>query len=193
MKSIIRIGAVLAAAAIMTACAGVNFVKPADDKLVVGTTTKSQVLAIMGAEPNGKGEKLANGEKLESVIYAYATVGGESVFPGVTPARAIGFTFHKDTLVGKEFTSSFNVDNTWFDPEKAKSIKQGMTTAEVVALMGKPGGEYRYPVIANRNGKALVYMFTQTKGFTSQQSLLSVEVDERGVVQKSEYTQVGQL
>ena len=188
-----KFGVALTVALLLAACAaGVNFVKPADDQLVLGSTTKSQIIALMG-EPNGKGQKIANGENLDIINYAYARVGGEAVFEGVTPARSIGFLFHNNVLVGTESTSSFKSDNTYFDPQKAKSVKQGMTREEVVALLGKAGGEYRYPIVSNKNGKALVYIFTQTKGFKSQQNILIVEFDEKDAVQKSEFNQIGQL
>jgi outer membrane protein assembly factor BamE (lipoprotein component of BamABCDE complex) len=187
------LGAVLAIAMFLAACAaGVNFVRPADDQLVLGSTTKNQIIALMG-EPNRKGQKVSNGEDLEIIGYAYAKVGDEAVFEGVTPARSVGFLFHKNVLVGKEFSSSFKSDNTYFDAQKAKSVKQGMTRLEVVALLGKTAGEYRYPVISNKNGKALVYIFTRTKGFKSQQDILIVELDEKDIVQKSEFNQIGQL
>jgi hypothetical protein len=178
---------------LLVACAaGVNFVKPTDDKLVLGLTTKNQLVALMG-EPTGKGQKVSNGENLEIITYAYAKMGDEAVFEGVTPARSIGFLFHNNVLVGKEFTSSFKSDNSYFDPLNAKSIKQGMKGTDVVKLLGNPGGEYRYPIISNKSGKALVYTFTQTKGFKFQQSSLIVELDENDIVQKSEFNQVGQL
>lgn len=176
---------------LLSACAGSNFVKPTDDKLVLGQTTRSQVVAMMG-EPLIKGQKTLNGEQLDILTYAYATFGATPVFEGVTPARSIGFIFHRDLLAGREYVSSFKEDNTYFDPQKAKSIKQGMSGTEVLTIMGKPGGEYGYPVIANKNGKGLAYLFTQTKGFTSQQSKLVVELDEKGVVEKVDFTQIGQ-
>ena len=192
MKSI-KFGAMLVVTMLVTACAaGVNFVKPADNQLVLGSTTKNQIIVLMG-EPNGKGQKVSNGEDLDIISYAYAKADDEAVFEGVTPARSVAFLFHKNVLVGKEFTSSFKSDSTYFDPQKAKSVKKGMKKQDVVALLGKAGGEYRYPVISNKNGKALVYIFVQTKGFKSQQNILTVELNEKDIVQKSEFNQVGQL
>jgi outer membrane protein assembly factor BamE (lipoprotein component of BamABCDE complex) len=189
MKSIKLI--VLVAVIFLTACAaGVNFVKPADDKLVLGRTTKDQVVALIG-QPNGKGQKMSNGQELDIISYAYAKVGETPAFEGVTPARSLAFLFHKNVLVGKEFTSSFKSDSTYFDPQKAKSIRQGMRRSDVVAAVGRPGGEYRYPVIANKSGRALVYIYVQTKGFSSQQSVLTVELDANDVVRKSEFNQSG--
>jgi outer membrane protein assembly factor BamE (lipoprotein component of BamABCDE complex) len=192
MKSM-KFGVAVILAMLLAACAaGVNFVKPADDKLVFGVTTMNQVVASMG-EPSAKGQKISNGENLEVINYVYAKVGDEAVFKGVTPARGIGFLFHNGVLVGKEFTSSFKSDSSYFDPEKVKSIKQGMKGVDVVALLGRPGGEYRYPAVSIKDGRALVYMFTQTRGFKSQQNILIVEIDANDVVQKSEFSQIGQL
>ena len=144
-------------------------------------------------EPRGKGERISNGETVEIITYAYAKVGDEAVFQGVTPARSIGFLFHNNVLVGKEFASSFKSDSSYFEPQKAKSIRQGMKGADVVSLLGKPGGEYRYPLIPNKSGRALVYTFRQTKGFRSQQNILIVELDTNDMVQKSDFSQIGEL
>lgn len=177
----------------LAACvAGTNFVKPSDDKVVINKSTKGQVLSLMG-DPNGKGEKMVNGETLELVTYAYANVTGQAVFEGVTPARAITFYFHNNVLVGKEFTSSFKTDSTYFDKEATKLVKKGMSKADVVKSLGKAGGEFRYPMISEQNGKALVYSFTQTRGFSSQITIFIVELDESGKVVKSEFNQHGAL
>ena len=188
----VKFAFVLFVATLLTACAGTNFVKPADNKLVLGSTTKAQIVAMLG-EPNFKGQRVSNGEQLELMTYAYATVGGEPVFEGVTPARSIGFLLHNGVLVGKEYTSSFKSDNTYFDPDKARSIKKGMTKSQVLALMGKPGGEYRYPAISDKNGKALVYIFAQTRGLKSQRTILVVELDANDIVEKSDFSKIGQF
>jgi outer membrane protein assembly factor BamE (lipoprotein component of BamABCDE complex) len=188
-----RLGVTLGAAVLLASCAaGVNFTKPPDDALVFGSTTKAQIISLMG-EPNGKGQKVSNGEDLDVIGYSYARVGGEAVFEDVTPARSVAFYFHRDVLVGSESTSSFKADSTYFDPEKARALKRGMAATDVVALLGNPGGEYRYPVTSSPDGKALVYTFVQTKGFKSQRATLIVELDEKGVVQKVDFSQTGQL
>jgi outer membrane protein assembly factor BamE (lipoprotein component of BamABCDE complex) len=191
--SLTRLRTAVVAVVLLSACAaGVNFIKPPDDKLVLGSTTKEQIIAMMG-KPNTSGQKTSNGESLDVIGYVYAKAGAEAAFEGVTPARYVGFTFRKDVLVGKESTSSFKADSTYFDTEKAKSIKMGMTYAQVVALLGMPGGEYRYPAAASRDGKALVYTFAQTKGSKWQRSVLVVDLDEKGIVQKANFDQAGQL
>jgi len=178
---------------ILTACvAGTNFVRPAEDKLVMGKSDKKQIITMMG-EPTGRGEKVMNGATIDIINYAYASVGAEAVYDGVTAARSMGFMFYKDKLVGKEFTSSFKTDNTAFDIGKAKSVKKGMKESEVITLLGKPGGEYRYPVMEDKNGRSMVYLFTQTKGFSSQSIMLKVGLDTKGNVATSEFTKVGNI
>src|SRR6202035_4174043 len=49
-------------------------------------------------------------------------------------------------LVGFAYSSSFVVDETAFDESVAKKIKRGETTrAEVLALAGRPTGQFIYP------------------------------------------------
>ncbi len=184
---------IIAAVFSLAACsAGVDFVKPSDGKIIIGKSTKAQVISVMG-EPNGKGSKIANGEDVESITYAYASVTGDAIFEGVTPARAMSFLFNNDLLVGEEFTSSFKSDSTYFNKDLVKSIKEGMSKKEVLAVMGAPGGEFRYPMISDKSGSAMVYSFTQTRGFKSQITTCVIELDQSGVVVKTDFQQVGQF
>lgn len=177
---------------IVGCAAGVNFKKMGEDQLVLGKTTKQEVLTSMG-KPNGKGTNTFNGIELDIVNYAYAKVGGDAVLPGVTPARSQGLLFEDGILVGKEYTSSFSVDSTLFDTEKAKTVVKGQSKEEVVSLMGAPRGEYLYPIIEDKNGYAYVYMFTQTKGFKSKTDLFIVEFDKSNIVTKTKLSSAGQL
>lgn len=178
---------------LMTACAaGVNFKKMPETSLVLGKTTKQEIMTVMG-KPNFKGSKTVNGVDLEVMTYAYAKVGGDAVLPGVTPARSQGFLFKEGVLVGKEYSSSFQEDNTLFDVEKAKTVKKGQSKSDVIALLGEPKGEYLFPVVADKTGYGLAYMFTQTKGFKSKSDVLMVEFNSGDVVTDVKLTSVGQL
>jgi len=185
---------IVAVLSIIVGCAaGVNFKKMEEDQLVLGETTKDQITSIMG-KANGKGTNTFNGIELEILNYAFARAGGGgAALPGVTPARSQGFLFRDGVLVGKEYTSSFEVDSTYFDIDKAKSISKGQVREEVVAIMGEPKGEYLYPLIEDKEGYAYVYMFTQTKGFKSKTDLLVVEFDSDHIVTNTKLTSAGQL
>ncbi|MDB5816087.1 MAG: hypothetical protein JWN23_3204 [Rhodocyclales bacterium] len=178
----------------LAACAaGVKFVPPQDSKLTYGVTTKEQLVAIVDEDPNIKGQKVVNGETIDTVGFVYASMREDSALPGVTAARGATYLFHKNVLVGKEFSSSFKSDSSLFDFEKAKTVKAGMTFAQVVELLGKPSGEYRFPLVQAAKSRALIYQFGQTKGFKSQINMLVVELDANDMVTKADYTQTGML
>jgi hypothetical protein len=109
--------------------------------------------------------------------------------------RGMGLYFLKGVLVGYEFTSSLPEDKTRFDDTKIPQIQRGQTTrAEVLALLGQPGGMYVYPLIKDQSGIALVYFFVDTDrhafGATvkQRQKLLAVTIDGQSVVSDVAYT-----
>jgi len=174
---------------LLVACtAGINFVKPPDDKLVLGSTTRYDIVKLLG-DPTSKDIKASNGVNIIIFTYAYANVVGESIFQDVTPSRVLTLYFYNNTLVGKGYTSSFKSDNTYFNTQKAKSIAQGMTKQQVINLLGNTSGEYKFPLITNKNGKALVYTFAQSKGSRTLENSLIVALDENNIVQKSDFNQ----
>ena len=104
----------------------------------------------------------------------------------------MGLYFHNDTLVGHEFISSWADDHTDFDEAKIKEIIKGKTTrAQVVQLLGKPGGFYIFPLIKASTGEAAVYAYSEVRGFTPYQKLLVVTFDAAGVVTEVEFTSAG--
>jgi outer membrane protein assembly factor BamE (lipoprotein component of BamABCDE complex) len=156
---------VLATAALfLGGCAGKNFVKPESAEFKLGETTYSQVVNKLG-EPRGTGEVVKNGETMKTINYAYATTGGEPLQAGVIPARAMGYYFNRDVLVGKEFISSFKSDNSNFDEKKVPSIEKGKTTrAEVIRLLGRPYDAFVKPMVKETSGEAIGYSYSTTSG-----------------------------
>jgi hypothetical protein len=175
MRSV-KAGVAIIFAGLLAACASTSFVKPAGDQLILGTTTKNQILSLMGT-PFIHDQGVAKREKIEVIYYAYAASFLQ---------REMGFLFHNDVLVGTEFSSQFKEDGTYFDFQKAASVKQGMTRLEVESLLGRAGGEYRYPLVSGKSGKSLVYKFSETKVSKFRRTMLVVELDDRDVVQRSE-------
>ena len=172
---------------------GVNFTKPSDSQLVVGVSRQADVLASLG-KPNFTTTLIVNGKSLPSDTYAYAVGGsGDGALPGVTPARSLSVTFNDGVLVQRVYSSSFKEDSTLFDVDKAKTVKPGMTTDEVTGMLGKPSGAAVYPATSAPGIHALIYLFTETKGFKSEKNELTVEADGSGHVTKSNYSQIGQL
>ncbi len=182
-------------AATLTGCAGSDFVRPTEGVLVVGKSTQSDVVAKMG-NPLQTGEMTKNEKQLKVTKYAYASTGGDPAQPGVTPARAMTFTFFNEKLTSQEFISSFKQDSTDFDAGKIASIAKGKTTKEqVIALLGKPSGEAIYPIIKGTNDRAYVYSYVQAKGSVFDMKFyrkaLTVSFNGDGVVTDVEYATSG--
>lgn len=187
--------AILALLLVSAGCAGRDFKRPALESLAVGQATEAEIRQRLGA-PYREGTVLKNNETMKTLTYAYATT-ASSVPGGVVPARGQGFYFWRDVLVGHDFTSSFGEDKTDFDPTKAQQIRKGETTeAAVVALLGQPQGIYTYPLINDRDARAAVYLYQETKGtsfnLTFYHQILVVQFDRAGLVKEVEFTAAGQ-
>ena len=193
MRQHVLIGVVLLFVA--TGCAGRDFTRPQPESLVLGKTTESEIRQRFG-DPYREGTVIKNSETIKSLSYAYAS-GASSLAGGVTPARGQGFYFWNGVLVGHDFTSSFDQDRTDFDGSKVQQIKKAETTeAGVVGLFGKSQGVYKYPLIADKSDRAIVYLYNQTKGsaynlkFYNQ--LLVVTLDANGLVKDVQFSSGGQ-
>ncbi|MCP4367035.1 MAG: hypothetical protein GY797_02805 [Deltaproteobacteria bacterium] len=67
--------------------------------------------------------------------------------------------------MGHEFTSSYKDDNTYFEDSKINQIKKGATArSQVIQIMGENYGKYIFPLIKEKDEKALVYIYSQAKG-----------------------------
>lgn len=176
-------------------CAGRNFTRPQPESLVLGKTTEAEIRQRFG-DPYREGTTIKNSETMKTLSYAYAT-GASSLAGGVIPSRGQGFYFWNGTLVGHDFTSSFDEDKTDFDQSKVPQIKQRETTeAGVLALLGKPQGAYTYPLIKDKGGRAIVYLYSQTKGSAFNlkfyQQLLVVTLGGDAVVKDAQFTSSGE-
>ena len=172
-------------------CAGTDFVRPDSEGLRNGQTTYAQALAKMGT-PYREGSVIKNDKTIKTTSYAYASVGGKPRNEGVTAARAIGLYFHDDRLVGHEFISSWAEDHTDFDETRIREIVKGKTTrAQVIQLLGKPGGYYIYPLIKDTKGEAAVYAYSEVRGFAPSSKMLLVTFDASELVADVEFLSRG--
>src|SRR5437660_421615 len=181
---------------VVAGCAGFDFAKQTDDALVLGQTTRHEILQRLGT-PYREGTATKNGKQLKTLSYAFATASGAAVRDGVVPTRGQGFYFLDDKLAGYDFASSWKEDQTNFDGAKVPRIKKGVTTREeVLRLIGRPGGKYAYPLISDPKGQADVYLYAESSGnpfnVKFYQKHLVVTYDNRGVVSNVEYQEVGQ-
>lgn len=178
--------------ALLTGCAGTDFVRPYVDAFELGKTTPAQIVAQMG-EPKKKGIVKKNGTLIESITYVYASIGGEAADEGVTPSRVQVFFFHKGILVGREFQSSFKSDSSNFDETKIALLEEGKTTrADVIRVFGEPTGAYIAPVVEEGMREAIGYAYQAISGgpFSGMKmfrKVLRISFDENNVIAKVEF------
>lgn len=181
---------------LFSGCAGRNFVRPEPESFSLGSTTQQEIINRFG-KPYREGTLMKNDVVMKTVAYAYASTGGTAAFAGVIPARSLGFYFLNDTLVGHEFTSSYKEDSTYFDETALDGIKKGVTNrSQVTATFGNRYGEYIHPLIVDKDKRAIVYLYHQTKGSAYNLSFYEKQLiftfDENGVLTDTNFTASGQ-
>jgi hypothetical protein len=185
-------GLLAAMLVMLVGCAGTNFVRPNSDTLKLGQTTYEQIVQQFG-KPRREGTILKNDKTVKAISYAYAALGGEPLHAGVVAARGIDFYFFNDALVGYAFISSWKEDNTDFDETKLSAITKGQSTREeAIALLGKPGGWYKDPLVKSSASEAAAYIYVEA--YLNRKLLrksLVVSFDQGGVVSGVEFTSSG--
>ncbi len=186
---LIRMFAVITALVALSGCAS-NFVRPASEKLTLGKSTSADIANLVGKPTMQNDNAVINGEKSRVMTYYYND--GAKFWGLIIPQRTLTYTLFKDTMVGEEFNSTMDGENTEFDGSKAIAIQKGKSTkSDVIALLGKPSGEVIYPVIKDQNGRGLVYSYSYARFagiFTSYNNyLLVVTLDDKNIVSDVSY------
>ena len=156
---------------------GKDFQRPDPAALVLGQTTKADVIARLGPpekrtagdingvvadkdkRPAGFRSATVEGD-IERLSYSYtkAGAGGGGL---VGYGRHLFVGFWNDKLVYYLFTSSFKEDTSAFNEARASSFVRGKTTRdEVIAALGRPGGEGIYPAVAKPGTRMISYLYT---------------------------------
>ena len=192
MKHIRKI--LLAAALIaLSGCTPPSFVKPAQDKLTLGKSTRDDIIQSVGT-PLSQNNGQINSEKVQFINYFH--IEGAKFWGLIVPQRSLTYTVFDNVMVGEAYTSTFDGESTDFDVSKIPAIEKGKSTrAEVVALLGKPSGEALYPIVTDKKEKGLVYVYTWARFagmLTSPNTnLLVVSLNENNVVSKVSFKQNG--
>ena len=164
---------------------GADFGRPDPASFTLGQTTEAEIRARFG-KPTGETAARVGGKLVTTLRYAYAEARTVAV-----PVRTMSYAFHEGHLVGFDYMSSFNADQTAFDELALKRIKRGETTrTEALELVGKPTGQYIYPSFyATAPGRrADVYSHSQSEKLSAGATLetttkvLTIAFDEHDVV-----------
>ena len=183
-----RVDALLLAGVILlagTGLLGADFARPDPASFTLGTTTEVEIRQRFGP-PYGQTTAQVDNHQVTTFQYTYAEVRSTAV-----PVRAMTYTFHEGRLVGFDFSSSFVVDETAFDESIAKKIKRGETTrSEVLALAGKPTGQFIYPSLQapTPGRRAYVYGYSRSDRLPADLTIettnkvLTIAFDDHDVV-----------
>ena len=187
-------GATMVAA--LVSCVGQDFERPAQSSLVLGETTKVELLAQVG-EPYRIEAQNHNGQPVEHLTYVFGATLASSVFVpyNVSPdarAKALGLYFHDGVLVGYQFVSNFDADSTVFEPEKIRTLNDGGSCTQIETLFGPAPGLLKYPVTDSREGIVYSYRYTYRKASVFGGNIyirtLAVTCDGNGNIAKVEHT-----
>jgi len=164
---------------------GADFGRPDPASFTLGQTTEQEIRTRFG-QPSGQTSARVGDKVVTTLRYAYAEARTVAV-----PVRIMAYAFHEGRLVGFDYMSSFAADQTLFDELAVKRITRGVSArAEVLALMGKPAGQFIYPsaFVAIPGHYADVYSHSRSEKLPSGVTLetttkvLTVTFDEHDVV-----------
>jgi len=146
----------------ITGCSS-NFVRPAPDAFTIGKSKPAEVeKQVTGVNPIRQNDVVINNEKINLTTYIGAP-SFNGFYGSIIPRRTLTFSFFNDILIGEEFNSTVDEEKTEFDVKKIPQIHKGQTKDQVVAIMGKPSGNIRYPLVADKLGSGIVYAYTYSR------------------------------
>lgn len=164
---------------------GADFGRPDPASFTLGQTTEQEIRTRFG-RPTGQTSARVGDKVVTTLRYAYAEARSVAV-----PVRIMAYAFHEGRLVGFDYMSSFAADQTLFDELAARRITRGVSTrAEVLALLGKPAGQFIYPssFVGTPGHHADIYSHSRSEKLPSGVTLetttkvLTVTFDEHDVV-----------
>lgn len=192
IKTSTLIGSIL----LLTACGGglSDFVRPGESQIVVGKSTRADIVTELQREPDATGKHLVNNTMLDQLEYAYLVNDNEvSDTPdeaGFVAVKGQMYYLNEDLLVGSDYYSTFASDSTRFDVSKVTSIVEGKSTkSDVIKLLGRPSIVMVQPMISENAAGAIGYHYrTMNLGtpgkLKTEVNRLVVEYDRNNVVTK---------
>ncbi len=174
---------------------GTNFERVKEETVSLGLSTYDDIIAIMG-DSFKEDVYIKNNKQFKLIGYTYSSTGGAATSKRVVATRHHMFIFYQDILVGHDFISSWQEDQTNFDETKVEQIKKGKSTEEDVKnLLGRPSGKLIYPLSKEKGAEVLLYSFHEARQYAytieSFQKSLHIECDHSGTVTEIEYSQTG--
>src|SRR5262245_32286904 len=180
--------------AAIAGCAGTgrDVTRPQPAEFAPGRTTVADIIARFGS-PRERGRIPKDGVEVVFLSYSQTDPAAQSSAAGVQAARAVAFYFVRDILVGYEAFSTFASDSSDFDDTRVSDIRRGVTTeAELGGLVGRPSGQFAYPLAPAPGERVLVYSYAQKRGKAPlARKQLLITLDTSGIVRDVQFEKTG--
>jgi len=176
----------------MAGCADGPVLRSTSDSFVLGRTTLAEVAGHYGWASKSW-DRIFRNKTVHIVMYLQASDSSDKPYRlGLSATRAARYYFVENILIGHDFDSSWASDTTDFDMTLIERVKEGQSTrAQVVDLLGKPVGYYKYPLIEEQAHEALVYLYQELAftrpGVRANRKEVIIAVDQVGVVKSIKY------
>lgn len=191
-------GFIILLIAAITGCMGnnlTNFTRPDNSQIVIGETSRDQIIEIMQKKPDAVGKKMYNNTIVD--VFEYSFIGDESQADikddNYLPAKTQYYYIEKDIVVGTEFHSSFAIDHTRYDEDAISQVIKGKTTKdEVIQLFGNPGILLGKALVPDSASGAIGYHYRNMQlvsptDLRTYATKVVFEYDGDGVIQNIEY------
>lgn len=187
----------LATALLLTGCAspttGINFNGKAVSSLVLGTTTKDEVVKTVGpldktevftAKKDGAGKDLPNPIVVEYADYYFTDNSATAAEKNMRATRYLTVFFIDSKLASYRLSSNFSGEGTNFDEAKVSKVSKGMAESDVIAMMGQPSGRAMYPFAREVGGTTMTYHLVGLNPTTgkihTKTFLVNLDVNRKG-------------
>lgn len=166
-----RIRTLIACCAVVVAgCAttdGTSFDLRQARQFMPGKASRAEVLAKLGPSSSSRvstmkkdlaEKELPSPVILDQISYYFSDRNAQAIYAGATPSRSANFYFSGGQLLASYVRSSFAGQSTDFDESAAARLIKGQTTqADVLSILGEPGGRSIYPAAKQPGGSSWNY------------------------------------
>jgi hypothetical protein len=192
---------------------GQDFTRPAPESLVLGQTTRNDVIARYG-NPYQQNAQVVSDPVINaseaaaptlftpapetgsfaSLSYVYADNSTAVWVGGIINEKVLALLFWNEKLIFYNFSSNFSADSSNFDESRVTTLEKGKTTsAEVVQMFGQPTGRAVYPALWTMGDEKFIYQYSEADTRKQQRTIKRLEVlfDPKGTVREYRFLSDG--
>jgi hypothetical protein len=178
---------------VLVGCAGQQFLRPQNDTINIGKMSYQEIINNYG-EPRRTGTIIQNNLTIKTISYSHAVA---IPFTTKVSSKALVFSFHENLLVGYDYVSSFDEDKSEIELSEdiTKKIKVGDSKSKAISLLGKPHGQFTFPLLEKKGSTSLRYtLFNSTRvpflGLAQFESkTMSIILNEKDIITEIKFSE----